>query len=125
MITASLDERNHLDMWGLDRNRLKQWLINNGGEDNCVLPAGSDDKRIVGCKVLQWQGHRVTLLCVVFGDNHVDVFVVNKSDLPGVPIGPTPHFRTEEGMTTAAWLHKDKIYFLAGNISKSDLKQLL
>ena len=125
MIEASLDETHHLDVWGLNANGLKQWLIKNGGHHNFVLPAGLTDKDIVGCKVLEWHRHRVTLLCLISGDEHVDLFVVNKSDLPGVSLSPSPHFGAEHGVTTAAWLRKDKIYFIAGNISESDLKQLL
>jgi hypothetical protein len=60
-----------------------------------------------------------------FSGKHVDVFVVNASDLPGVSLSATPRFAAERGLTTAAWRREGKIYFLAGNIPESDLKQLL
>jgi hypothetical protein len=125
MIEASLDIRKHIDVMGLDANELKQWLIENRGHPGFVLPPGLADKGIIGCKVLDWHGHRVTLLCLKFGGKHVDVFVVNESDLPRVSLSATPHFASERGMTTATWRREGKIYFLAGNISESDLKQLL
>jgi hypothetical protein len=125
MIDASLDMRKHLDVMGLDASELKQWLIENHGHPGFVLPHGLADKGIMGCKVLDWHGHRVTLLCLKFGGKHVDVFVVDESDLPRVSLSATPHFASERGMTTATWRREGKIYFLAGNIPESDLKQLL
>jgi hypothetical protein len=79
----------------------------------------------MGCKVLEWHGHRVTLLCLKFGGKHVDVFIINASDLRGVSLGAAPDFASEHGTTTATWRREGKIYFLAGNIPESDLKQLL
>jgi hypothetical protein len=125
MIEASLDMRKHIDVMGLDADELKQWLIEHRGHPGFVLPPGLADKGIMGCKVLDWHGHRVTLLCLKFGGKHVDVFVVDESDLPGVSLGAAPRFGSEGGMTTAAWRSEGKIYFLAGNIPESDLKQLL
>ena len=125
MIEASLDETNHLDVWGLENPELKQWLIENRGHPGFILPRGLAAKGIMGCKVLDWHGHRVTLLCLIFGGKHVDVFVINESDLPGVSVGSTPRFGSERGLTTATWRREGKVYFLAGNIPELDLKQFL
>ncbi len=125
MIQAALDETAHIDVWGLDTNQLKQWLFENGGDKNFVLPPSLADKEIMGCKVLEWHGHEVTLLCLIFGENHVDVFVVNESALPGVSLGVAPSFGSAHGLTTAAWRHNGRIYFLAGNVPEPDLERLL
>jgi hypothetical protein len=125
MIEASLDMTKHIDVMGLDADELKRWLIDHRGQPGFVLPPGLADKGIMGCKILEWHGHRVTLLCLKFGGKHVDVFVVNESDLPGVSLSATPHFASDRGLTTATWGRAGKIYFLAGNIPESDLKQLL
>jgi hypothetical protein len=125
MIEASLDMKKHIDVMGLDADELKQWLIENHGHPGFVLPPVLASKGIMGCKVLEWHGHRVTLLCLKFGGKHVDIFVVNESDLPRVSVGAAPVFASERGMTTARWRREGKIYFLAGNIPESELKQLL
>jgi hypothetical protein len=125
MVEASLDETDHIDVWGLDAKELKQWLVKHGGHQDFVLPAALADKEIMGCKVLKWHGHRVTLLCLIFGGKHVDVFVINKSDLPGVSLSAIPLFGFQRGLTTAAWRRGGKIYFLAGNIPQPALKQYL
>jgi hypothetical protein len=125
MIEASLDMTNHLDVMGLDADELKRWLIEHRGQAGFVLPPSLAAKGIMGCKVLEWHGHRVTLLCLKFGGKHVDVFVINQSDLPRASLLATPHFSSERGLTTAAWRREGKIYFLAGNIPEPDLKKLL
>jgi hypothetical protein len=125
MIEASLDMKKHIDVMGLDAGELKQWLIENRGHPGFVLPAGLAGKGIMGCKVLDWHGRRVTLLCLKFGGKHVDVFVINESDLPRVSLGAAPVLASERGVTTATWRREGEIYFLAGNIPESDLKQLL
>jgi hypothetical protein len=125
MIEAYLDMSNHIEVMGLDADELKQWLTEHGGDSRFALPPRLADKGIIGCKVLEWHGHRVTLLCFKFGGKHVDVFVINESDLPRVSLGAPPHFSSERGLTTATWRREGKIYFLAGNIPEPDLKQLL
>ncbi len=125
MIEASLDMRKHIDVVGLDANELEEWLIENRGHPGFVLPRGLTAEGIMGCKVLDWHGHRVTLLCLKFGGKHVDVFVVNESDLPRLPLRAAPVFGSEGGFTTATWRREGKIYFLAGNIPEPDLKQFL
>jgi hypothetical protein len=123
MIEASLDMTNHLDVMGLDADELKRWLVEHRGQPGFVLPPGLADKGIMGCKVLEWHGHQVTLLCLKFGGKHVDVFVVNESDLRGLSVGASPRFGSERGLTTATWRRDGNIYFLTGNIPQSDLKQ--
>jgi hypothetical protein len=125
MIEAYLDMTKHLDVMGLDADELKRWLTEHGGQPGFVLPTRLADKGIIGCKVLEWHAHRVTLLCLKFGGKHVDVFVVNESELPAMSVGAAPRFASERGLTTATWRREGKIYFLAGNIPESDLKQLL
>ena len=125
MIDAYLDMSKHIDVMGLDADELKRWLTEHGGDSRFALPPRLADKGIVGCKVLEWHGHRITLLCLKFGGKHVDVFVINESDLPRVSLHAAPVFASEGGLTTATWRREGKIYFLAGNIPEADLKQLL
>ena len=125
MIEAHLDKSNHLAVTGLDTKELKQWLIQHRGDPAFVLPAGLGEKGFKGCKVLDWQGHEVTLLCLKFGANHVDIFVINEADLPRTFLRTAPAFASGRGMTTATWRREGKIYFLAGDVPESDLKRLL
>ena len=124
MAQASLDMSQHVDVMGLDADQLKSWIIEHRGEPDFVLPAGLVDKRIMGCKVLAWHGHRITLLCFKFSGKHCDVFVVNETALPRLALGSNAQFSSDAGMNTAAWRRDGKIYLMAGNLSQPDLEQL-
>ena len=125
MAAAAADMSNHVDVMGLDTAGYQKWLTENQGTPDFVLPATLAAKGIAACKIVEWQGHRVTMLCVKSGGRHVDVFVVNASELPGVSLGATPEFFADTDATTAAWRREGKIYLLAGTMPKSDLLQLL
>lgn len=125
MTAVASDMSDHVDVWGLDTDGYRKWLAERRGASDFVLPAALADKGIAACKIVAWQGHQVTMLCLKFGGWHVDVFVVNSSDLPGVALGSTPEFFADAGATIAAWRRDGNIYLLAGTMPKSDLQQLL
>lgn len=125
MTTASLNMGDHADMWGLDAAGYKRWLAEHRGDPDFVLPPGLADKGISACKIVEWQQSRVTMLCFKFGGRHVDVFVVNASDLPGLSLDRAPAFFADRGVTTAAWRRDGKVYLVAGTMPKAELQQLL
>jgi hypothetical protein len=125
MVQASLDMKSHYDVMGLNADQLKYWISEHHGDNDYVLPVGLAGKQIAGCKVFDWHGHQVTLLCFKFDGKHVDLLVVNEDALPGLSLGVTPQFAWDSGLSTAAWRRDGKIYFLAGNIAKPELNLLL
>ena len=110
---------------GLDSAGYKRWLAENGGTPDFILPASLAEKGIAACKIVEWQGHRVTMLCLKFGGRHLDVFVVNADELPRVTPGPTPRFFAESGATVASWQHDGKIYLVAATMPQAELQPLL
>lgn len=125
MTSAAFEMSDHLDVMGLDRVELKTWLAEHRGHPDFILPPGLAGKDIAGCKVLEWRGRQVTMLCFKLSGKHFDVFVVNAAGWPGSPIGAAPAFTVAGDVTTATWHRDGKIYFVAGNVPKSDLQQLL
>lgn len=126
MVTASQDMSQHLDVMGLSAEELQRWITEHGGIADFVLPAGMKGFSVVGCKVLDWRGHKVTLLCFKpGGGRHFDVFVIHERDLPKDVVNATPEFAPVGGLTTAAWRRDGKIYLLASAAAKTDLEKLL
>ncbi|MEO7413308.1 MAG: DUF3379 family protein [Opitutaceae bacterium] len=122
---ASLYTSSHADIWGLNAAGYKRWLVEHRGDPDFVLPPGLADKGISACKIVEWQQSKVTMLCFKFDGRHVDVFVVNASDLPGVSLDRAPAFFADRGVTTAAWHRDGKVYLVAGAMPKSELQQFL
>ncbi|MEO5958651.1 MAG: hypothetical protein ABIZ49_02140 [Opitutaceae bacterium] len=125
MAKAALDMNGHVAAFGMDAPRLKQWLTAHRGHPDFVLPPKLAEQGVMGCKIVEWQGHRVTLLCLKFDGGHADIFVANAADLPGAVLDDAPRFAAAGPLTTATWQRDGKIYHLAGNFSTERLKQLL
>ncbi|MBL9194947.1 MAG: hypothetical protein JNJ82_21505 [Opitutaceae bacterium] len=125
MAAASADMGDHADVWGLDTDGYRKWLAKNRGTSDFVLPASLADRGIAACKIVEWQGHRVTMLCLKSGGQHLDLFVINASELPGIALGSKPLLVADSGATTAAWQHNGNVYLLAGTIPMEELRQLL
>jgi len=122
---AALDMTGHVEAFGLDAAELKQWLTEHHGHPDFVLPPKLAEHGVMGCKIVEWQGHRVTLLCMKFDGGHADIFVADAADLPGASFGSAPRFAADGPLITATWHRDGKIYHLAGTFSADQLKLLL
>jgi len=125
MASAALEMSAHADTWGLDADGYRAWLVAHRGESDFTLPPGLADKRISACKIVSWDQRRVTMLCFKFAGSHVDLFVIDATDLPGISVDSKPTLFTEGAMTTATWRLDGKVYLLAGNMPPTDLQALL
>ena len=125
MAKVALNMTAHVEAFGMDEPELKQWLTEHRGHPDFVLPPKLAEHGVMGCKIVEWQGHRVTLLCFKFDGGHADIFVADAADLPGASLGSAPRFAADGPLTTATWQREGKIYLLAGNFSVDRLKQLL
>jgi len=125
MTRAALDKTEHVEAYGMDASELKQWLTEHRGHPDFVLPPKLAEHDVLGCKIVEWRGHRVTLLCLKFDGGHVDIFVAAVADMPDFKLGPTPQYAVVGGLTTATWQHEGKVYHLAGNFPVERLKALL
>jgi len=125
MTSAALDMSAHADTWGLDANGYRAWLVEHRGESDFALPPGLAAQGISACKIVSWDQHRVTMLCFKLAGAHVDLFVVDAADLPGISLDLKPTLFADGTMATAAWRRDGKVYLLAGTMPLSDLQALL
>ena len=125
MVQAGLDMTNHSSVMGLEGDQLRRWLVEHHGETGYVLPPGLADKDIAACKVTDWQGQRVTMLCFKYGSAHLDLFVIDAAGLSGGSVPTDARLATIDGLGTALWRHDGKIYFLVGNQPTAELQRLI
>lgn len=68
----------------------------------------------VGCRILSYRGHKVTLICFHReGGRLAHLFVVERAALPGLKTGDAPFFHRNGEWTTASWGEKDRVYMIA------------
>lgn len=125
MAAAAGDMDGHADVWGLDQAGYRTWLKEKQGAHDFALPTRLADQNISACKIVSWEGRKVTMLCYKFGDQHVDVFVIDAAKLPGIELSATPRFHADADLATAAWRQGGKVYLLAGAMTRDALARLL
>ena len=125
MEAAAHDMSHHADVMGLDAAGFQRWLSDHQGETNFVLPAGLAGEAITACKIIDWRERRVTMLCFMSASRHVDLFVLDESDLPGLELKGAPEYFADGGNATAVWQQGEKIYLLTGAKSSAELRRLL
>ena len=80
----------------------------------------------VGCRVLSYRGHKVTLLCFHReGGRLAHLFVVERAALPGLKTGAAPFFHRDGEWTTASWVEKDRAYMIAAQGDEATLRHFL
>lgn len=125
MVRAALATRDHAEVEGLQGEQLRNWLAEHRGETGYVLPPGLAGKNAAACKVIEWQGQRVTMLCFESGGTHLDLFVVDASGLPAAAGTTNTQFATLDGAGTAMWRREGKVYLLVAKRPPSELQRLI
>jgi anti-sigma factor RsiW len=127
MVNTAMNDKHHVD---IDVNNMKQavaWFSDHQGENRLALPATlNGDDSLMGCRVLDWHGQKVSMLCYsIKGMMHVDVFVAEANIFPDAPPLDNPQFVVSDGLPTASWTHDGKVYLAVSHGNDAILKDLL
>ncbi len=127
MVNAAANEKAHVAGHASDMKQALAWFAGHQGENNLVLPALlNDGKGLMGCRVLDWHGQKVSMLCYMVNDSaHVDVFVAEANIFPDAPPVDQPQFARNDGMATASWTHDGKAYLAINHGDETILKKML
>jgi anti-sigma factor RsiW len=108
-----------------DIAKVRQWLQDRAMPANFELPAALPPGTTHGCRVVDWNGRKATMLCFVLDDGeHLDLFVVDHAGLPDVPENSAPQYAEAGGLATAAWSKDGRTYLLTAS-DKKHLQKLL
>jgi hypothetical protein len=116
----------HLDIQTSDLAQIRQWLGDHRAPESFVVPAGLNGKSTVGCRVFEWNGQKVSLVCFNLEDKKIaHVFIIDRSALANPPVGHSPQFQsTADGIATASWSDDRRTYIVAMQRGEEDLKRL-
>jgi hypothetical protein len=114
-----------LEMKSGDLGAIKSWLT----QKETVLPNIPPNLAAlapVGCRILSFRQHDVTLICFHQGsDKLAHLFVVDRAALPGVKPGDAVIFQREGEWMTATWAEKDQVYTIAVQGGESAVQDYL
>lgn len=114
-----------LDLADSNVLKVKAWLTEHGAPGDAELRAGLGDAVSYGCKIIEWRGRRVSMMC--FGKNHdaAHLFVVSRDairDLGGMETG---RIERVGGIEVIAWQDETRAYVMVGDTPETDLKPFL
>jgi hypothetical protein len=119
-----------LDRLDVETNNVaavRQWLSVHGAPNNFVLPSSLTGRPSLGCRLFEWNGQRVSLVCFEIENRRVaHMFVINRAGFGDLNASGSPQFQTRsDGITTAAWSDRERMYVVAIRNGESELKRLL
>ncbi len=115
-----------LDFMARDVSAVRRWLAERGAHGDLVVPAGLNGRPSLGCRLLEWNGQQVTLICFELeGRKTAHLLVVDSSAFPQPPAA-APEFRQVGDVATVSWTQGGKTYVLASKgTAPTDLMKLL
>lgn len=122
-----LDRRlDRLDFVSRDVAAVRGWLAERGAHGDLVLPAGLNGRPSLGCRLLEWRGRQVSLICFELENRKVaHLLVADASAFQDSPAA-SPVLAQADGVATVSWSHGSKTYVLASkDASPAELIQLL
>jgi anti-sigma factor RsiW len=127
MVSAAVNDKNHVDVGNSDMKQVVAWLGEHQSENKFVLPVAlNGDSGLMGCRVLDWHGQKISMLCYgLKNSGHVDLFVADVKIFSDAPPVDQPQFASRGGMPTASWSHDGQVYLLVGHSSGRDLEKIL
>jgi hypothetical protein len=114
-----------LAMESSNLDQIKNWL-GQKHEKPMQIPAQLAALDPVGCRVLSFRGHDVTLICFYTEEKRLaHLFVVDRAALPNLKPGDKPIFSNQHGWMTATWAEGGDVYMIAMQGSRAEVEPLL
>lgn len=107
------------------------WLASHNGIADATLPTGLCHRETIGCKVFEWHGAKVTLICFrpcPSGNPQsasAHLFVVDEKQAPEIlDATDSPLFAETQAWTSATWKKDGKLHLLVSRSAMPHLQSL-
>lgn len=124
-----LDGLDRLDLATNNLAGVRAWLANRSAHEDFVVPAGLENRVPLGCRIFDWRGRKVTLVCFkldgaggLAGEAHL--LIVDAGALRGAPTGPA-RFAQLGRWAIATWREGAHGYVLATHGDEAKVRMLL
>ena len=127
MITSTPHDEHHVDLKNSDFQQVRGWLAaHHGPADLGLPPVLYVSPGLTGCRVTDWHGRPVSMLCFMMpGDHHVDLYVTPVGAITDVPDPGRPVFAAIAGQMTVAWRAGANVCLLTGRVPEDFLRHCL
>ena len=101
-----------LEMQSLEIGPIKQWIAERRAP-LADIPPGIATIETMGCRILSFRGHSVTLLCFCHGNTVAHLFMVDRAALPALDSGKPPVLSSQGDWTIATWADQRYVCMVA------------
>ena len=116
----------HVSFMDSDLGRVREYLRSEKAPEDLAIPAGLTEATLQGCRILEWNGRKVSLICLHLQDGgHVDLFVVRDVKWDRNGPGVEPLLAQVGPINTASWSKGGRTYILAAKATNEELRRLL
>jgi len=125
---AFLDRLNRLDYVSKDFAEVKGWLDGKGAADLSRLPELISQSVPIGCRITDWNGHKVTLVCFNTqgaGSRYKFHLLIAEKSGPANFAPASELIATREGWNTAAWADDRYVYLLVTASMEDVMRRLM
>ncbi|MDA1272702.1 MAG: hypothetical protein O2960_01435 [Verrucomicrobia bacterium] len=115
-----------LDLMSRDVPEVRRWLAQKDSHGDLAIPAGLNGRPSLGCRLLDWKGKKVSLICFEMENKQVaHLLVVDSTAFKDAPT-ESPVFNQVGDVATASWSRGGKTYVVASKGGNQlDLMKLL
>lgn len=107
-----------------DREEIHAWLRKSAGLGDISFPPGTEHLKPIGCRVLDFRGYPVALVCFFRRDEKlVHLLVVSRDAFPPGKISRKPIFATRGSWMAATWMEGGKVRMLATEGNRAALER--
>jgi hypothetical protein len=116
----------HVTFLDSDPSQIRAYLKSEKAPNDLTLPPGLSRATLKGCRVLEWNGHKVSVVCLHLRDaGHIDLLVIEHANWDPSGPGNEPLLAQVGSMHTASWSINGRTYVVAAKSGAHDLKRLL
>ena len=101
-----------LEMESLEIGPIKQWIAERKAP-LADIPPGIAAVETMGCRILSFRGHPVTLICFCHGNTVAHLFMIDRAALPALKPRTLPVLTSQGDWTIGTWADQRYAYMVA------------
>ena len=121
-----------MDLETSDLNRIQRFLAERNAPSEYTLPDELKRLEATGCVVVRWQNNPISMICFRTGQplrpgekSDLFLFVADRATFSNHASIGSPDIEKINRLTTASWVHGDKVFLLAAPGDEESLRKFL
>lgn len=105
---------------------VREWLAGQHAIAEARFPEALEQFPSIGCRTVEWRGHRLALVCFMVEGEVVHFFMIPRAAFPETGgLGSAPQYARAGRFATATWVGEDRVFLAVTPGSQAFLKRWL